>query len=77
VVVALQNMLEKPLFERAAFREACTASDVELVLIFSGRDRTPGDDKDPDHPSRTYLDLFLNPESGKPKDVGDDPAAAT
>lgn len=53
VVVALQNMLEKPLFERPAFRRALAASDLALVLVFPGRD------------SANPLDIFLSP--GGPK----------
>jgi hypothetical protein len=49
VVVALQNMLEKPLFERPAFRQALASADLAAVLVFPGRD------------SGNPLDIFLSP----------------
>jgi hypothetical protein len=61
LVVACQNMLEEPLFERPAFRAACAENDLGEVLIFSGHDKGENDDKDSDHPTRSYLDIFLNP----------------
>jgi hypothetical protein len=61
LVVACQNMLEQPLFERPAFRAAAAANGLGLVLIFSGHDKGMNDDKDPHHPTRSYLDIFLNP----------------
>lgn len=53
VVIALQNMLEKPLFERPAFRRACAANDLALVLVYPGRD------------SANPLDIFLSPSGPK------------
>jgi hypothetical protein len=60
LVIACHNMLEQPLFERPAFRQACAENGLGIVLIFSGHDRGD-DDKHPDHPKRSYLDIFLNP----------------
>jgi hypothetical protein len=75
LVVACQNMLEEPLFERPAFRDACAENGLGLVLIFSGHDRGD-DDKNPNHPKRSYLDIFLNPNypNGQedPKSAGED-----
>jgi len=62
LVVACQNMLEKPLFERPAFRAACAENDLGIVMIFSGHDHLLSDDQNPDHPPRSYLDIFLNPD---------------
>jgi hypothetical protein len=62
LVIACQNMLEVPLFERPAFREACAENGLGLVLVFSGHDKGADDDKDPNHPTRSYLDIFLNPK---------------
>ncbi len=60
-VVACQNMLEQPLFERPAFRKACAENGLAIVLVQSGHDKGPNDDKDPNHPKRSSLDIFLNP----------------
>ncbi len=62
LVVACQNMLEMPLFERPAFRAACARNDLGIVIIFSGHDHLLSDDQNPDHPKRSYLDIFLNPD---------------
>lgn len=74
IVIGLQNMLEKPLFERCAFRAACAADDLAIVLICSGHDRMPGDEKRT--VVRSYLDIFLNPDFPKggenPKLAGED-----
>jgi hypothetical protein len=76
LVVACQNMLEEPLFERPAFRAACAENGLGIVLIFSGHDKGSDDDKNPDHPKRSYLDIFLNPNYPKgpedPKSAGED-----
>jgi hypothetical protein len=76
LVVACQNMLEEPLFERPSFRAAAAANGLGLVLIFSGHDKGAHDDKDPNHPKRSYLDIFLNPNypngSEDPKSAGQD-----
>jgi hypothetical protein len=61
LVVACHNMLEEPLFERPAFRAACAQNGLGIVLIFSGHDKGGDDDKNPNHPTRSYLDIFLNP----------------
>ncbi len=61
VVVACQNMLEQPLFERPAFRAAAAQNGLGLLLIVSGHDKGMDDDKTPDHPKRSALDIFLNP----------------
>jgi hypothetical protein len=61
LVIACQNMLEKPLFERPAFRAACAENGLGIVMIFSGHDKAPDDDRNPNHPKRSYLDIFLNP----------------
>jgi hypothetical protein len=75
IVIGLQNMLETPLFERAAFRSACAANDLAIVMVYSGHDRAPGDEKS-QHPNRSYLDIFLNPDFPKggeqPKLAGED-----
>jgi hypothetical protein len=78
LVVACQNMIEKPLFERPAFREACAENDLGIVLIFSGHDATHTEDKDPNHPPRSYLDIFLNPNYawGKSSDADENPKLA-
>src|SRR5207248_2621019 len=68
-----QNMLEQPLFERPAFRAACAENGIGLLLIQSGHDRAPDDDKNPSHPPRSSLDIFLNPNYPK---GGEDPAGA-
>ena len=76
LVVAVQNMLEQPLFERPAFRDICAENDLGIVMVYSGHDRIFADDKDPNHPKRSALDLFLNPEFPKgaedPKGAGED-----
>jgi hypothetical protein len=76
LVVAVHNMLETPLFERRAFRDACAQSNIGLLVIFSGHDRIGSDDKDPNHPRRSALDIFLNPNFPKgqedPKGAGED-----
>jgi hypothetical protein len=75
LVVACHNMLEEPLFERPAFRAACAENGLGIVLIFSGHDRGD-DDKNPGHPKRSYLDIFLNPNYPNgpedPKSAGED-----
>jgi hypothetical protein len=65
IVVAVQNMLEQPLFERVAFRRACAADDLAIVIVCSGHDHVPEDDRDPNHAPRSSLDLFLNPRFPK------------
>ncbi len=76
LVVACQNMLEKPLFERPAFRTACADNGLGILMIFSGHDKGPDDDKNPNHPKRSALDIFLNPNypNGEedPKGAGED-----
>jgi hypothetical protein len=76
LVVACHNMIEKSLFERSAFRAACAENDLGIVMIFSGHDKAPDDDKNPDHPKRSALDIFLNPNFPKgeedPKGAGED-----
>lgn len=54
-------MIEQPLFERAAFREACAENNLGIVLIASGHDALPGDAESLNRPKRSYLDIFLNP----------------
>ena len=75
LVIGLQNMLEQPLFERDAFRQAAAANDLGILLVFSGHDRGD-DDKNPDHPKRSALDIFLNPNyphgDEDPKGCGED-----
>jgi hypothetical protein len=75
LVVACQNMLEEPLFDHPAFRAACAENGLGIVLIFSGHDRAD-DDQHPDHPKRSYLDIFLNPNyphgSEDPQSAGED-----
>ena len=61
LVMGLQNMIEKPLFERPAFREACAENDLGIVLVCSGHDTLPNDGKMAERPQRSYLDIFLNP----------------
>jgi len=76
LVVACQNMLEKPLLERSAFRDACAENDLGIVMIFPGHDVTHKEEPGPNHPERSYLDIFLNPNfpEGKedPQKAGDD-----
>ena len=68
-------MLEEPLFESPAFRTACADNGLGIVMVYSGHDRGD-DDKQPDHPKRSYLDIFLNPNypNGQedPKSAGAD-----
>ena len=61
VVVACQNMLERSLFERPAFRDAAASDSLAILLIDSGHDQAPTDGRDPNHPKRSSLDIFLNP----------------
>ena len=61
LIVACQNMLEQPLFDRPAFRQAAAQNGLGIVYVFSGHDHGLSDDKDPSHPTRSYLDIFLNP----------------
>ena len=61
LIVACQNMLERPLFANAQFRAATARNDLGLVLIFPGHDKGVNDGNNPDHPKRSYLDIFLNP----------------
>jgi hypothetical protein len=76
LVVACQNMLEQPLFERPAFRSACKDAGLGILMIYSGHDKGPDDDRNPDHPVRSALDIFLNPTfpdgQENPKGAGDD-----
>lgn len=76
LVVACHNMIEKSLFERPAFREACAENDLGIVMIFSGHDRAMDDDKNLTHPNRSALDIFLNPNypngGEDPKGAGED-----
>jgi hypothetical protein len=76
LVVACHNMLEKPLFERPAFRAALAENGLGVVLVFPGRDRGTADDKDSRPPNRSALELFLNPDFPKggedPKHAGED-----
>jgi hypothetical protein len=78
IVVACHNMLEKPLFERPAFRAACAENDLGIVMIFSGHDTAPDDGNNPNHPQRSYLDVFLNPNFswGKSSDADENPKLA-
>jgi hypothetical protein len=62
IVVGLQNMLEEPLFERVAFRRACAANGLAILMVYSGHDRAAGDERAPAHAPRSYLDIFLNPD---------------
>jgi hypothetical protein len=62
LIVACQNMLEEPLFDRPAFRDAAAQNGLGIVYIFPGHDKGLNDDKDPAHPPRSYLDIFLNPK---------------
>jgi hypothetical protein len=64
LVIACHNMLEEPLFERPAFRQACADNGLGIVMIFSGHDSAPGDDQKNKTPDRSYLDIFLNPYFG-------------
>jgi hypothetical protein len=73
VIVACQNMLEQPLFERPAFREAAAENDLAILLITSGHDRAPDDSQNPNHPKRSSLDIFLNPNY---PNGAEDPAGA-
>ncbi len=73
LLIACQNMLEKPLFERPAFRAAAAANDLGLLIIVSGHDKGPDDDKNSNHPRRSALDIFLNPNYPK---GGEDPKGA-
>ena len=61
LIVACQNMLEQPLFDRPAFRAAAAQNGLGILYVFSGHDKGMNDDKDPVHPPRSYLDIFLNP----------------
>lgn len=76
LVVACHNMIEKSLFERPAFRAACAENDLGIVMIFSGHDKAMDDDKTPNHPKRSVLDIFLNPNypngGEDPKGAGED-----
>ncbi len=72
LVVACHNMLEKQLFQRPGFRRSAAENGLGLLLIFSGHDRIGTDDKNPDHPRRSALDIFLNPNYPK---GAEDPAA--
>lgn len=76
LVVACQNMIEKSLLERPAFRNACAENDLGIVLVFSGHDVAPDDGKNSNHPKRSSLDIFLNPDfpngAENPKAAGDD-----
>ena len=76
LIVAVHNMLEKPLFERPAFRTAAEENGLGIVMIFSGHDRAPDDDRNPGHPRRSALDIFLNPDFPKgsedPRGAGED-----
>jgi hypothetical protein len=62
LVVACQNMLEQPLFDRPAFRQAAAQNGLGLLYVFSGHDKGMDDDNQQDHPARSYLDIFLNPK---------------
>jgi hypothetical protein len=76
LIVACHNMIEKSLFERPAFRAACAENDLGIVMIFSGHDKAMDDDKNPNHPKRSALDIFLNPNypngGEDPKGAGED-----
>lgn len=61
LIVACHNMLEQPLFESEAFRQAAARNGLGIVLIFSGHDKGGDDDHNANHPTRSYLDIFLNP----------------
>jgi hypothetical protein len=78
LVIACQNMLEKPLFERPAFRKACAENDLGIVMIFPGHDWTPDDKTNLFHPKRSYLDIFLNPnfQWGKSTEAEENPVLA-
>lgn len=73
LIIACQNMLERPLFANAQFRAAAARNDLGLVLIFPGHDRSyrPG----AKNLHRSYLDIFLNPNYPhgpmNPKAAGD------
>ena len=73
LVVACHNMIEKSLFERPAFRAACAENDLGIVMIFSGHDKAMDDDQTPNHPKRSALDIFLNPNF---PNGGEDPQGA-
>lgn len=61
LIVACQNMLERPLFANPLFRQICTREGLGEVLIFPGHDKGANDDKNPNHPKRSDLDIFLDP----------------
>jgi hypothetical protein len=61
LIIACHNMLEEPLFERPAFRRAAAENNLGIVMIFSGHDSALDDGSNPNHPKRSYLDIFLNP----------------
>jgi hypothetical protein len=56
LIVACQNMLEKPLFESAEFRAAAAANGLGIVLIYPGHDRLGSGPQ-----QGSPLDIFLNP----------------
>jgi hypothetical protein len=62
LVVGLQNMLEKPLFERDDFRAGIAKSQLGILMIFPGRDADGTEDKTFPSPVRSHLDLFLCPK---------------